>query len=93
LAAMIVLPRFHREYSIRIDDRGIRGRTGYSKLIDLRWEDLALAEIKMFALILKTKGGGTIHIDLGGLTYDQHKVVKAELLEILGSRGLLKELA
>jgi hypothetical protein len=91
LAAIIVLPRLTKEYSIRIDDQGIRGRTGYSTLIDLHWEDLALAEIKMFALILRTKGGGTIHIDLGELTYDQHKLVKPRLIDIFRSKGLLKE--
>ncbi len=84
-------PRFSRACTITLDDRGIRGRISYSDEIDLPWKDLAVAEIKMYALILKTTGGATIYIDLGNLTYDQHKHVKPKLIDILGSKGLLKK--
>jgi hypothetical protein len=91
LAVMIAFPRFHRDYSVTVDERGIRGRTGFTKEINLPWDDVTYADIMMFAFILKTKGGETIHIDLGNLTYDQHKLVKPRLIDILGSKGLLKE--
>jgi hypothetical protein len=90
LFTMTVLPRLHKDYSVKIDDAGIRGRLGYSRRIDLPWGDLAHADIKMFALILTTKRGETVHIGLDDLTYDQHKLVKPRLLEILGAKGLLK---
>ena len=93
MLAMIILPRLTRQYSITIDDRGIRGRISYSSLIDVPWEDLARAEIKMFALILRTKDKQIYHIDFGELTYDQHKAVKPVLMDALRSGGLLKESA
>jgi hypothetical protein len=91
LAVMLAYPRFHREYFVKIDEQGIRGRTGFTKQIDLSWEHLAHADIMMFALILKTKAGETIHIDLGDLTYDQHRLVKPRLVEIFRSKGLLHD--
>ena len=91
VVAFLVGPRFSRACAITLDDRGIRGRISYSNEIDLLWENLALAEIKMYALILKTKAGETIHIDLANLTYDQHKHIKPKLIDILGARGLLKK--
>jgi len=93
VVAFLMGPRFSRACVITLDDRGIRGRISYSSEIDLLWEDVALAEIKMFGLILETKGDGTIHIDLANLTYDQHKHVKPKLIDILGARGLLKKSA
>ncbi len=93
VVAFLLGPRFSRACAITLDDRGVRGRISYSHEIDLLWEDLMHAEIMMFALILKTKGGETIHIDLGNFTYDQHKHVKPKLIDILGARGLLKKSA
>jgi len=89
----LLAPRFSRTCAITLDDRGIKGRISYSKEIDLLWENLALAEIKMYGLILKTKTGETLHLDLGNFTYDQHKHIKPKLIEILGARGLLKKSA
>jgi hypothetical protein len=93
VVAFLVGPRFSRACAITLDDRGIRGRISYSNEIDLPWENLALAEIKMYGLILKTKGDETIYINLGNLTYDQHKHIKPKLIDILGARGLLKKTA
>jgi hypothetical protein len=93
VVAFLVGPRFSRACAITLDDRGIKGRISYTNEIDLLWNDLGLAEIKMFALILKTKEGRTICIGLADLTYDQHKHVKPKLIDILGARGLLKKAA
>ena len=93
MLAMIVLPLLTREYSLTIDDRGIRGRISYSGLIDVAWENVTKADIKMFALVLWTKDKQILHIDFGELTYDQHKAVKPVLVDALRSRGLLKESA
>jgi len=93
VVAFLIGPRFSRSCTITLDDRGIRGRISYSREIDLVWEDLMHADIMMFALVFKTKGGETIHIDLANLTYDQHKHIKPKLIEILGAKGLLKKSA
>jgi hypothetical protein len=93
VVAFLVGPRFSKACTITLDDRGIRGRISYSREIDLAWEDVMHADIMMYALIFRTKGGETIHIDLGNLTYDQHKHIKPKLIEILGPRGLLKKTA
>jgi hypothetical protein len=91
VVAFLLGPRFSRTCAITLDDRGIKGRISYSQEIDFLWEDLALAEIKMYALILKTVKGGTIYIELGDFTYVQHKDAKPRLIDILGTKGLLKK--
>ena len=93
VVVFLLAPRFSRACAITLDDRGIRGRISYSREIDLVWEDLMHAEIMMFALILKTKTGKTLHIDFGNFTYEQHKHVKPKLIELLGEKGLLKKSA
>lgn len=92
LVVVFVLgPRFSRVCAITFDDRGIRGRISYSNEIDLLWENVASAEMKMFALILMTKDGHSIPVDFSEWTIEQHKSVKPKLIALLRSKNLLKE--
>lgn len=84
-------PRFSRVCAITLDDRGIRGRLSYSNEIDLLWENVASAEMKMFALILVTKDGHSIPVDFSEWAAEQHKSVKPKLIALLRSKNLLKE--
>ena len=91
VVTFLVGPRFSRACAITLDERGIRGRISYSNEIDLLWEHVASAEIKMFALILITKDGHSIPVDFSEWTSEQHKSVKPKLIAFLRSKNLLKE--
>ncbi len=91
LVVLLLAPRFSKIYAVTLDDRGIRGRISYSNEIDLLWEHVASAEMKMFALILMTKDGHSIPVDFSEWPSEQHKSVRPKLIAFLRSKNPLKE--
>ena len=84
------LPLLDKDYQIIVDQKGIRGNIGRREYIDLTWESISSAELRILQLELHTTDGKAHSVNLEHLTYRDHQELKPRLARILTERGLLR---
>ncbi|MBN1397908.1 MAG: hypothetical protein JXA06_07745 [Bacteroidetes bacterium] len=70
------------------DEKGITGMVNPGKKISLQWEQIAGIDIRTLAMDIKTRDGQTEHIDLGEISYEQHKSVKPRIIDLAVTKGI-----
>jgi len=80
--------RFNRPKVFTFDDDGIEGPLGARNPVKMKWNDIARIEGSVFRLTVLSKSGDRSDINLGNITYDQHKQIKPLILELAQSHGV-----
>jgi hypothetical protein len=88
IVTMAFFPWFLKPKTLQFNEQGLKVRLSRGRPISLDWSEVVSMEASMFRFVVKTKDDRTIPINLGALSYEQHKRVKPQFLEIARSRGV-----
>ncbi len=74
--------------TVAFDEVGIKGKLRFRTTIDIKWDDVSRFELAIYAISLITKSGQKYEIDLSNITYQQHKEIKPQIVELAKSKGI-----
>jgi len=74
--------------TVAFGEVGIKGKIRFRTTIDLKWDDVSRVESSLYAILLITKTGQKYELDLSNLTYQQHKEVRPQIVELAKSKGV-----
>lgn len=78
---------------LTFDEQGIQGKAKPKKDITILWNTILSIEFKMFSMNVRTKDGKEEEIDLSHITYEDHKKVKPQIVELAKSKGIAVQTA
>ena len=88
ILVMAFFPWFLKPKFLRFNEQGLEVRISRSRPTLLDWEEVASIEASTFRFTIKTKDDRAFAVNLEWLSYEQHKRVKPQFLEIARSRGV-----
>jgi hypothetical protein len=88
LVIALTAPRMFRPRSFTFDEHGFAGPEGRPWKKQYQWNEISRIEEQMFLWTFITKSGRRRTMNLGNLTFEQHRVVKPKILDLARSQGV-----
>lgn len=88
IAFALFFHRIHKPRVFTFDDNGIAGPISRRESIALSWQDIEYIKPTIFSLHICKKDGQRFKLNLGNLTFQQHKTEKQQILELAKSKGV-----
>jgi hypothetical protein len=88
VASAFIYPIIFRPMLATFDDNGMMWSVKRRRNLSLTWNQIAYFEAATLHFHIHTKDSGQFTIDLGPLTYAQHKTLKPQILDLARSKGV-----
>ena len=83
-----VYPRLFKGKAITFDDSGISWSPTVPQNSKVPWDQIAYIEGSILTFRIQTKDSKHFNVDLGNLTYEQHRTLKPQILDLARSHGV-----
>jgi hypothetical protein len=84
----IVYPMMFRPKLATFDERGLTWSVKRKRNLSLTWNQIAYIEAPTLHFHIHTKNSEQFTIELGNLTYEQHKTLKPRIIDLARSHGV-----
>lgn len=81
-------PRLFKAKAMTFDDSGITWSRTKPRSLRVTWDQIAYMEASTLEFRIRTKDLKVLTINLGNLTYEQHKTVKPQIIDLARSNGV-----
>jgi hypothetical protein len=88
VSSAFLYPTIFRPKLATFDDNGLMWSVKNRRNLSLAWNQIAYIEASTLNFYIHTKDMGQFTIDLGNLTYEQHKTFKPQIIDLARSKGV-----
>ena len=81
-------PRLFKAKTMTIDRSGIAWSRTKPRSLKITWDQIAYMEASTLEFRIRTKDSKLVTINLGSLTFEQHRTLKPQIIELARSKGV-----
>jgi hypothetical protein len=88
ISSAFAYPLIFRQKLATFDDNGLMWSVKNRRNLSLAWNQIAYIEASTLHFYVHPNDSGQFTIDLGNLTYEQHKTLKPQIIDLARSKGV-----